>query len=268
MRPRTCRKSFSSKTLDLCLTSICLILSAIPAFASNAGRVVLRENTSSTKREELARQLRTITGWANLLFDKQGVLQLGGDDVSTGSASARKLLGRAVNGDAFVVLEDASARLDVAFCRVVPARWLSENGAKLPAFVVLIDFADFRKIVGDEEARASFNVGWGVLHELDHVVADSKDSDEQGILGECESHINVMRHEMGLPLRVDYFFTESTLKGDPNFSIKLVKLAFENFDAARLRHRRYWLVWDATTVGGLTTNSQTAAVRQVPTRQN
>ena len=252
----------------LCFASICVILNALPAFASNVGRVVFRENVSRAKREELTHQLRTITGWTNLHFDTQGVLQLGSDESRTGSASARNLLEQAVSGNRFIVLEDGSSRLDVAFCRVVPARWLSENGAKLQAFVVLIDFADFRQIVGDDEARTAFNVAWGLLHELDHVVTDSNDSAEPGRLGECEDHINAMRRELGLPLRVDYFFTASSLKGDPNFNHQLVRLAFENFDAARQRTRRYWLLWDATTVGGLTTNSQTAAVRSVPARHH
>jgi hypothetical protein len=247
--------------------SICLALASVPAFASNVGRVVVRENVTSTKREELSNNLRLITGWANLHFDEEGILQLGAEDTHSGSPSARNLLTQAVNGSKFIVLEDASSRSDVAFCRVVPARWLSEGGARLPAFVVLVDFADFRQILGDDEARAAFNVGWGVLHELDHVVVDSKDADEQGNPGECESHINAMRREVGLPLRVDYFFTESTLKSSPNFNNKFVRLAFENYDSAR-RKRRYWLVWDATAVGGLVVNSQTAATRGIPTRRN
>jgi hypothetical protein len=162
------------------------------------------------------------------------------------------------------VIEDASSRRDVAFCRVVPARWLTESGSKSPAFVVLIDFADFLQILGDDEARAAFNVGWGFLHELDHVVADSKDAAEQERLGECETHINAMRREIGLPQRVDYFFTESSLRTDPNFGARLVRLAFEQYDRNKMRTKRYWLIWDSTAVGGLVVNGQTAAVRAAP----
>jgi hypothetical protein len=133
---------------------------------------------------------------------------------------------------------------------------------------VLIDFADFHEVIGDKEARAAFNVGWGVLHELDHVVSDSTDSDKQGLLGECETHINAMRREIGLPVRADYFYIESTLKADPNFNSKLVRLSFEQYDFNKLRTRRYWIVWDARVVGGLITTNQTAAVRAVPARRN
>lgn len=268
MRPRTDRNSFPSKLLDVCLLSIWLMAGACAASASNSGRVVLRENVSATQRQELTKSLRIITGWSSLHFDHLGVLQIGSEAASGGSSTARTLLLRAVSGDRVIVFEDASARLDVAFCRVVAARWLTNTGSKLPAFVVLIDFADFREVIGDKEARAAFDVGWGVLHELDHVVSDSKDSDEQGLPGECESHINAMRQEMGLPVRADYFYAESTLKADPNFNSKLVRLSFEQYDSNKLRTRRYWIVWDARIVGGLTTTNQTAAVRAIPAQRN
>ena len=155
---------------------------ASSALASNPGKVVVRENVSATQRQELIASLKSITGWSSLRFDQQGVLQMGREPVANGSATARSLLGRAVDGDKVIVLEDASSRLDVAFCRVVEAHWLTNTGARLPAFVLLIDFADFHEVIGDKEARAAFNVGWGVLHELDHVVSDSTDSDKQGLL--------------------------------------------------------------------------------------
>jgi hypothetical protein len=216
---------------------------------------------SAAKREVLASKLRAITGLRGLGFDKFGLLQLGTYHDNRGSQSARDLLARAVEGNKVIVVEDASSRADVAFCRVVPGRWLSANGNKLPAYVVLIDFSDFRQIIGDDEARAAFDVGWGFLHELDHVVAESNDPDEQGDIGECEAHINAMRREIGLPQRVDYFFTESSLRVDPNFRTRLVRLAFDQYDNGRSRTRRYWLTWDSTVVGGLIASGQTAVVR-------
>jgi hypothetical protein len=243
---------------------ICVSAAVVPVFANNTGQIVIRENVSDQKRQELAAQLRTITGWTNLRFDENGILRLGLVATGNGSESARSLLSRAVQGDRVIVIEDASSRHDVAFCRVVPARWLSGSGTNLPAYVVMIDFSDFRQIIGDDKALAAFNVGWGFMHELDHVVSDSTDADQQGLLGECENHINAMREEVGLPLRMDYFFTESSLRTDPNFRNKLVKLAFDQYDSHKARKRRYWLVWDSIAVGGLVTNGQTAAVRSAP----
>ena len=71
----------------------------------------------------------------------------------------------------------------------------------------------------------------------------------------------MMRREIGLPQRVNYFFTESSLRADPNFGTKLVRLAFEQYDSGRSRLRHYWLTWDSRVVGGLIVNGQTAVVR-------
>lgn len=103
-------------------------------------------------------------------------------------------------------------------------RWIRGESNKPPAFVVLVDFTDFHQLSGDAEARAAFDVGWGLLHELDHVVRDSEACDATA-LGECEEHINRMRLEVGLPVRVDYFFSRVYLKADSNFNARYVRLS-------------------------------------------
>jgi hypothetical protein len=103
------------------------------------------------------------------------------------------LLAEAVAGPSLIVLEEASSRSDVAFCRVVRGRWVRGESNKPPAFVVLIDFTDFHQLSGDAEARAAFDVGWGLLHEIDHVVKDSEDARDAKVVGECEDHNNRMR---------------------------------------------------------------------------
>lgn len=250
MRPRIDRKHFS---LQLALAAGCVWVSALSTYASSA--VVIRPEVSRSHREELIKRLRIITGWNNLSFDDNGSLRLGDTQTSGGSESARLLLKAAIAGPNVIVLEDASSRTDVAFCRVVRARWVRNESNKPPAFVVLIDFTDFQQLSGDAEARAAFDVGWGLLHELDHVVKDSEDARDVKAVGECEDHINRMRLEVGLPVRVDYFFTRAYLKADANFNARYVRLSFER------ETKRYWLVWDATTVGGLHGDSQRALVR-------
>jgi len=241
----------------LCLVVLCL---ASWATSYGNGSVVIRENVAANRRHELVSRLRAITGFTNLRFDEAGVLQLG-QLHSNGSKQARALLTEAVSGNKVVVIEDASSSSDVAFCRVVAGRWLSHADTKLPAFVVLIDFSDFKQLTGDSQARASFDVGWGFLHELDHVIADSADAEDPSTLGVCESHINEMRSELGLPLRVDYFFTDASVRSDPNFNSKLVRLPFESYDLQTSRKHRYWIVWDLNSVGGLVTSRQTAVAR-------
>ena len=250
MRLRIERQHFS---LKLALAAACVCMSALSTFASSA--VVIRPEVSRSHREELIKRLRVITGWSNLTFDNNGSLRLGDTQTSSGSESARRLLKEAITGPNVIVLEDASSRTDVAFCRVVRGRWVRNESNKPPAFVVLIDFTDFHRISGDAEARAAFDVGWGLLHEVDHVVKDSDDARDAKAVGDCEDHINRMRLEVGLPVRVDYFFSRTYLKADSNFTARYVRLSFER------ETKRYWLVWDATTVGGLQGDGQRALVR-------
>jgi len=232
--------------------AFCLVLfMSSGAAAKSVSRVLLRENVSHTHRDQLINKLRRITGWTKLGFAGDGALSLEAGDTTKGSKSARTLLATATAGSNVIVLEDASSRSDVAFCRVVPGRWTNGNAAGLDAYVVLIDFTDFEQVVGDAEARRSFDVGWAVLHELDHVVMNSADTDVNDHVGECESHINKMREELGLPLRANYFFTASSLKADPNFNTRFVRLPFEQIDPSSRRRKRYWLTWDFTVVGGI-----------------
>ena len=255
MRPRIERKHFSLKLAHVFLATACMCLSALSTLASDgASRIVLRPEVSRSHREELITRLRVITGLSTLNFDNNGSLRLG-EQATGGSESARTLLAQAVAGPTVIVLEDASSRADVAFCRVVRGRWVRGESNKPPAFVVLIDFTDFHHLSGDAEARAAFDVGWGLLHEIDHVVRDSEDARDVKAVGACEDHINRMRLEVGLPVRVDYFFSRTYLKADLNFNARYVRLSFER------QAKRYWLVWDATTVGGLIGDSQRALVR-------
>lgn len=250
------------KTLLTIAKVVCLVLTVLPMVQAKSGsQVFIKDDVSLVHKQQLVKELRKITGWSKLNFTADGWLSIENEDASPGSKTARSLLANAVSGDKLIVLEDASSRADVAFCRVVPGRWTNESAQNPPAYVVLIDFTDFEQIVGDKEARASFHVGWGLLHELDHVVGDTIDSETDGDLGECELHINTMREEVGLPVRASYFFTVSPLKTDPNFNRRFVRLPFDRRDVSSNRTKRYWLTWDSTIVGGPAKDSQSASVR-------
>ncbi|MGH9882675.1 MAG: hypothetical protein ACRD6N_14660, partial [Pyrinomonadaceae bacterium] len=227
---------------------------------NNASKVVLRESFSAQHRGQLTEKLRAITGWSDLEFDSNGTLQLGRAAADYGSQGARELLAKAVSGSNVIVLEDASRRADVIFCQVVPGRWIKDGAKKPPAHVLLIDFKDFNQLFGDRAARDAFNVGWGVLHELDHVVNDSPDARSLGSAGECEDHINAMRRELDLPERVEYFFRLLPHSGQETFKSRFVRLAFER-RMGSTKKKRYWLVWDATVVGGILEPTQIASVR-------
>ena len=235
----------------------CFCLSALSTSASS--HVLIKPDVSRAHREELVARLRVITGLSDLNFETNGALRFDLSQVSGGSASARELLSQAVRGANVIVLEDASSRFDVAFCRVVRGRWTRDESTRPPAYVILIDFSDFQQLSGDAEARAAFDVGWGLLHEIDHVVSGSEDANDEKGIGECEDHINEMRLEVGLPVRAEYFFSRTYLKADANFNARYVRLSFERRDDSQTK--RYWLVWDAVSVGGLIGEGQRALVR-------
>lgn len=260
MLPRLRRTIFSSLARAAWLAAILLLLSPFELLADPSGnKVICREELSSARREQLAAKLRNITGLLDLKFDDNGLLRFTSNRTDAGSASAKELLKAATRGRNVVIIEDASNSSAVAFCRVVPGRWKENAAGRPPVFVVQIDFADFDQVVGDERALEAFNVGWGFLHELDHIVNDSLDPSSLGDSGECESHLNRMRRECNLPKRVEYFSTLSPLAADRTFTTRLVRLAFEE-QAAATKKKRYWLIWDASVVGGLEEN-QIAALR-------
>ena len=235
------------------ISSLCIALLVCPLTlwaSAHSTRIVCREELASTRREVLADKLREITG-LTIEFDLAGALRLSSSSVRDGSETARSLISKALSGTNVIILEDASDRQDVVFSRVVPARWKHHAAEMPPTFVVLIDFSDFDHLLGDQEALKAFNVGWAFLHELDHVVNDSPDSVTENEAGECEDHVNIMRRECGLPLRTDYFFTLFPHTDRSEFRTRFVRLAFEQDDAIRKKHQRYWVMWDATIVGGL-----------------
>ena len=103
-------------------------------------------------------------------------------------------------------------------------------------------------------------MGWGFLHELEHAVNDSSDTVTFGETGECEAHINQMRRECDLPERADYFSTLLPLSVDSTFRTRFIRLAFEQQQRAANKKKRYWVIWDASVVGG-TEENQIAALR-------
>lgn len=256
------RRTLYTTSRAFCLIALLVSACALSARAEQTSfNILCRPELAPSRRHEIADKLRGITGWADLRFDDNGALRLGRAENSGGSQTARELLGAAVAGRNILVLEDASNRSDVVFARVIEGRWTKNAAQKPPAYIILIDFADFSRVMGDHAALAAFNVGWGLLHEIDHVVHDSVDPQRAGEAGECEDLINRMRRECGLAERVEYHFT--FVPGAPTsaFMTRLVRLAFEQHTPDKKGRKRYWLVWDAGLVGGLDAQNQIAAAR-------
>ena len=259
MRRRAQRRVVSSVVRVGFICSALLVSAfSVVSFARPTKTIVCREELSSVRRELLAAKLRAITGLA-VGFDANGALGLMDSEARGGSQTARGLLRKALEGNRVLVLEDASNRQDVVFSRVIPARLKHQSSEAPETFVVLIDFADFERLLGDEAALRAFDVGWAFLHELDHVVNEYSDTTSPSETGECESHINVMRRELDLPIRSDYFYALFPDSERSEFRTRYARLAFDQKDAATKKRHRYWVMWDATVVGGLT--AQVAAMR-------
>lgn len=227
-----------------------VLFCASQIYATTTDKLVVRENVSPAHREELASRLRKITGWTMLKFNNDGSFETDLQEIAGGSKSARELLHTAFFGDRTILFEDASSRKDVVFCRVTSGKLLPEILPDEEVHVVQIDFADFRQVIGDKQALAAFDVGWAVLHEIDHVISESADPKED-VAGDCEGHINGMRRELGLPVRNNYFFDFLPVKNDSNLISRFVRLGFEQEGGPAAKKRRYWLIWDAAIVGGL-----------------
>lgn len=250
-------------SLRLFVTSCLFVLAGSSAAIANEipRGVIVRDNLPSTYRSELITKLQAISGWPDLTLDRNGNLRVDPTNIRGGSATARDLLMSAVEGKNLIVLEGASSRSDVVFCRVELAHWPQANGTEPPTYRVIVDFTDFKHISGDKEARAAFDIGWAVLHELEHVVNNSRDAvlaayDD----GDCEIVINRMRTELGLAIRKSYYFTFLPLKTDLNLVSKFVRLPFERRESSS-KLKRYWLIWDAALVGGLTYNTPTPSLQ-------
>lgn len=242
------------------LACVCLLALGAPTGAAEeiAPNVLCRTNLAPERRQALSEQLRAITGWPRLDFDADGRLRFGNAPPSGGSPTARALLSSAQKGRNLILIEDASGSADVVFARVVEGRWKKAAAGAPPAFFVQVDFSDFSHVMGDREALASFNAGWAVLHELDHVVHDSVDPAGPGAAGSCEGSINLMRRECGLAERAEYFYAFMPGADHGDFRSRFVRLPFDRA-VEKDKRKRYWLYWDASLTGGSSLFNQAAA---------
>lgn len=262
LQPRPTGNFFSFLLNHSCRVVFVLVCFAAPTFADfekSDSKVVCDEQMPLKHRRILSNELSKITGWSKVGFNASCTLQVRGGEPITGSQTARAFLAKVINGPNSVLIEDASNRIDVVFAKVVLAEWKNNRVDNPPAYVVSIDFADFDQIIGDRRALESFNAGWALLHELEHVASNSADSERLGETGECEAFINQMRRENGLPERAEYFFTFFPLSASSDFKTRFVRLSF--VELLPKKQKRYWLIWDADIVGGIDKKQQIAVLR-------
>jgi hypothetical protein len=116
-------------------------------------------------------------------------------------------LAAAVDSPNLYELESHENSPEVAFARIHEAEdvLVGATASRMNIYRVQFDFADFGLLGGAPQAKASFDVGIALLHELVHGVLKLEDPQgEMQQIGECDAHINQIRRELRLPERLYY----------------------------------------------------------------
>jgi len=213
--------------------------------------------------------LRDKTGFLEMRFDESGFLDLGDRScIAGGSAAARALLIAAVDGDRSFYLENHNHSEKVAFARLGTATLYQSRltGAHIESQPLEIDFFDFAQLRGCKEVLAAFDLGFAVLHELGHGALHLHDA--QGLsdgLGECESYINRIRRELGLPERQQYIAQIHQSTSSPSgATIRRAELIFARAleKQGRVKMEDFYLSWEAKDVGEIVIPSRPASLRK------
>lgn len=192
--------------------------------------------------------LRQKTGFVELEFDRQGALTLGNRQrIAGGSVTARALLVAAVDSANLYELESHERSPEIAFARLVESedRGFGETGRRMIIYQAQLDFADFNCLSGAREAKASFDIGIALLHELVHGVLKLQDPPgETDEIGECDAYVNRMRRELQLPERLYYHPGIAVIQIGDGRRIVHARLVFVERAAANAQSRtQYSLTW-------------------------
>ncbi len=200
------------------------VANSLPA-QINAGIWLSRETDyllSKQHQEELLLNLRQITGLCELRFKEDGSLSLGDTaGSSNGSFASRQVLLRAIESGYVFFIEDHTGSPDVNFGQLDEGTLYEDEttGSRFLIWRIRLDFEDFRKMAAPDKVRESFSIGFTLLHELLHGLGH-KDALQIRDLGECEEQINIVRLEMNLPTR-DQYFAEQLKITDQFFTLRL-----------------------------------------------
>jgi hypothetical protein len=197
----------------------------------------------------VAESIRSKAGFATIDFDENGWMRLGASS-GGGSATARKLLLDAFQGDQVIELHRRDNSSEIAFMRLVTGdtHIHFRTRARITVYHLEIDFADFAFLKGDREARAAFDLGFNLLHELTHGVRQIHDNNaSQNSPGDCADNVNQIQKELGMAVRGHYFpeIRRQSTGG------RIVNFASLNFSSVNGDNKRYLLYWDAGKVGNI-----------------
>ena len=211
-------KRGSEQIIGLLAAGFLLVYPSICAVAAVGGDSIYRFRPGfhlSEKRPPNAKQLkllldelRSLTGFAEIQIKPNGDLSLETRSrIEGGSEIARRLLSAAIDSHDSFGLESSEHSDTIAFAQIEsPLVYTDSDDVAHHDWCIRIDFADFKELRGDQAAIKSFGPGMNVFHELVHAILGYPDpltANDQ--LGQCERHLNLIRAELGLPLRQNYF---------------------------------------------------------------
>lgn len=170
-------------------------------YVDPTGEVVNLASMSDEERKTLLAQLSASTGLMLGYNTDTGTLQILGQITdatgkATGSATARRDLTAAVEAATtyYGIARNDSKSVNMG-------RWIGIH--------IYLDFSDIAKIDTGKNASATFNAGIIFMHELKHAQG-LKDPPRwmtkklRYLRGETVNHMNRIRRELGLPLRLQY----------------------------------------------------------------
>ncbi|MCI0563542.1 MAG: RHS repeat-associated core domain-containing protein [Nitrososphaera sp.] len=217
-------------------------------YVDPTGEEIFSTNLSDDEEKKLIADLQNKTGFKNIYFDKNDKLVVDAKaGFEKGSAAARTQLLAAVDSTDTRFNLKSVDNLQVAFASVDAGTTVQQGGKTMRTeYTVSLDFGDFNRASGDNEAKAAFSIGLVALHEFAHKIysiSDFPNSDTNP--GPLENtYLNPIRRELGLAERVYY-------------TSKQVPAALKNFFPGggqelkfKLNEKEKMLRWRNDLVGG------------------
>jgi hypothetical protein len=179
-------------------------------------RISQTKPLTNRKLDRLIRELSWLSG-LHLKVEQDGAIRYEGKlAAEAGSEIARELLVRAIDSSDSFSVESADYSAQVAFAQIESTMSYSDGtNRRLNVWVIRIDFADFAQLRGDDATLKTFTPGMNMMHELTHAILRLPDPEgPKDQLGQCERYLNLIRAELGLPLR-QYYFPKTRLAQSP-----------------------------------------------------
>lgn len=202
--------------------------------------------------QSLLEGLHVWSGFTEMSFDEDGFLKLGDRaQITGGSATARALLIAAIDGKDSFALENHDRSSAISFAQIEPViDYIKSDGTKHVVWELRLDFHDFTHLRGESKVITAFNPAANMMHELVHGVLNLRDPlDSTDQLGDCERHINLMRDELGLPLRKTYQPQKRfALTIESTAQTLLAELTFIQTDADTCKKKDFILSFNAERV--------------------